>query len=69
MTDTDRMRGQLETLETVYADLTHGRALVTAQDGPHYTFDDGATATGLPDAVKQGKALTQFAVNQLRQNT
>ena len=68
MTEADHMRGQLETLETVYADLTHGRALVTAQDGPHSTFADGATSKGLPDAVAQGKALTRFAVNQLRQH-
>lgn len=68
MSEDDHMRGQLESLEVVYADLTDGRALVTAQDGPHYTFDDGATATGFPDAVAQGKALTRFAVNQLRQH-
>ena len=67
MSEDDHMRGQLEELETMYANLTYGRALITAQNGPHYAFDDGGTARGLEDAVTQGRALTRFVVNQLRQ--
>lgn len=68
MESTDKMTGQLETLELVYAEITGGRPLVTHRDGPHYQFDDGAEAHGLPAAVEQGRALTRFAVNQLRQS-
>lgn len=67
MTEKDHLRGQLETLETVYDHLTE-RPLIEHQDGPHYQFSDGAEAHGLTDAVKQGTALVRFATNQLKQN-
>lgn len=68
MTENDRMRGQLESLEVVYDHITE-RPLIEHQDGPNYRFSDGAEAHGLPDAVQQGTALVRFAMNQLKQNT
>lgn len=66
MTETDRLRGQLETLETVYAALTDGRALITHQDGTNYQLDDEVQARSLTDAVESGRALVRFTINQLR---
>lgn len=68
MTENDHMRGQIESLELVYDEITH-RSLIGHQDGPNFTFDDGAEAHSLPDAVAQGTALVRFAINQARQRT
>jgi hypothetical protein len=64
---TEELKAQLTTLEMIYADLTDGQALVTAQEEERYVFADGATARNLPDAVDQGRALVRFAINQIRQ--
>lgn len=68
MTEHDRLTGQLETLELIYAELTE-RPLIAHQDGNHYTFDDKAEARELADAVATGTALTRFAASQLKQHT
>lgn len=68
MESNDKMAGQLEALELVYAEITGGRGLITHQNSPHYLFDDGAEAHTLPAAVNQGRTLTRFAINQLRQS-
>lgn len=65
------MRGQLESLEVLYGEITE-RDLVTSRPDENsngvYRFDDGAEARTLPQAVEQGHALTRFAVNQLKQS-
>ena len=64
----EELKAQLDTLELVYADLTDGRALITAQKEERYVFADGATARNLPEAVDTGRALVRFTINQLRQS-
>jgi hypothetical protein len=64
-------RVTLETLEWAYAELTDGRALIINEDlaARRWYFDDGAEARSLDDAVKHGRALIRFAINQARQHT
>lgn len=65
------MRGQLESLEWAYADLTE-RDLIAARPDENgagrYVLDDGAEAATLGDAVASGRTLVRFAANQLRRS-
>ena len=56
-------KAELERLEAEYADLTDGDALITAEstETTRFKFADGAEAVGTDDAVKQGRALVNFA--------
>lgn len=58
-------RSKLEKLESEYANLTDGDALVTAEstETTRFKFADGAEAVGTEDAVKQGQALVNFVRN------
>jgi hypothetical protein len=62
----DAQKAELEALETRYAELTGGDALITDETDvtKRYTLADGGTATGMDDAIKSGRALVRFVENQ-----
>lgn len=59
-------REKLERLESEYADLTDGSALITHEETgtTKYHFADGAESKNLDDAVKTGEALVRFVKGQ-----
>lgn len=59
-------KAELEALETEYAELTGGEALITDEqsEATRYTFADGGQAVGTDSAVQSARALVRFVKNQ-----